>query len=138
MAADETLQDLRTRVAGSAFHTGLGMQVEAASEGSVTLSIEARPDQLNLGGSVHGGVLASLADTAMGLAVRTAIEPGRRHVTIQLAVQYLAAAQPGRRVTAEGTVVRAGSQIAFAEAELRQGARTVARAQGAFSVTPER
>jgi uncharacterized protein (TIGR00369 family) len=137
MDADAVLEDLRTRVASSAFHSGLGIQVDAAGQGAVRLTIEARPDQLNLGGSVHGGVLASLADTAMGLAVRTAIEPGRRHVTIQLAVQYLAAAAPGA-VTAEGKVLRAGSQIAFAEAELRQRTRTIARAQGTFSVMAER
>jgi uncharacterized protein (TIGR00369 family) len=137
MDADMVLEELRTRVASSAFHSGLGIRVDAAGEGSVRLRIEARSDQLNLGGSVHGGVLAGLADTAMGLAVRTAIDPGRRHVTIQLAVQYLAAATPGE-ITADGKVVRAGTQIAFAEAELRQASKVVARSQGTYSVAAAR
>ena len=44
---------------------------------------------LNLQGFAHGGVLATLADAAMGLSVRSALEPGRRHVTVELSVHYL-------------------------------------------------
>ena len=44
----------------------------------------AGPEHLNLQGLVHGGILATLADSAMGLAVRTVLEPGRRHVTVTL------------------------------------------------------
>lgn len=129
------LQDLRERVAASAFHTGLGLRIEDASRGKVRLGVEAKPEHLNLQGLVHGGILATVADTAMGLAVRTALEPGRRHVTIELGVHYLRLAREGR-LTATGRVVRVGSQVAFAEAEVHDGrGRLLARASGTFSVT---
>jgi uncharacterized protein (TIGR00369 family) len=130
--------DLRARLAASPFHASLGLEVVSAERGSVTLSFRALPDHLNLQGSVHGGVLATLADTAMGLAVRTSVDPGHRHVTIQLGVQYLRAASPGA-IRAQGHVLRTGSQIAHAAAELVDDLeRVLARAQGTYSVARER
>ena len=89
------LDDLRRRVDDSPFHRGFGLTVEDAAAGMVRLGWSAKEEHLNLQGLVHGGVLATLADVAMGLAVRTAIEPGRRHVTIELGVHYLRPASPG-------------------------------------------
>ena len=107
MDEDAIAEALRERIAASAFHRGLGLEVEAASAGAVRLAMPARQDQLNLLGSVHGGVLATLADTAMGLAVRTAVGDGRRHTTIDMDVRFLRGAAPGRLV-AEGTTIRVG------------------------------
>jgi acyl-CoA thioesterase len=132
------LAALRERIEASPFHAAFGVRVEAANEGAVRLSWEARPEDLNLQGLVHGGLLATLADMAMGLAVRTALEPGRRHVTIELSVRYLLPTAPGR-VTAEGRVARVGTQIAFADADVRDAkGRSVVRAGGTYSVTSER
>ncbi|MGZ8567485.1 MAG: PaaI family thioesterase [Actinomycetota bacterium] len=132
------LAALRERVEASPFHAAFGVQVEAATEGAVRLSWEAGPEDLNLQGLVHGGLLATLADMAMGLAVRTALEPGRRHVTIELSVRYLLPTAPGR-VTAEGRVARVGTQIAFADADVHDAkGRSVVRAGGTYSVTSER
>jgi uncharacterized protein (TIGR00369 family) len=131
------LRDLRARVAASPFHAGLGLRVDEARAGAVSLSLETAPEQRNLQGLVHGGVLATLADMAMGLAVRSAIEEGRRHVTIELGVHYLRPARPGR-VSARGETVRVGSQVAFARAEIVDaGQRLLATATGTFVVTRE-
>lgn len=132
------LQDLRERVAASAFHAGIGLTVQGADRGEVHLAFQATPAHLNLQGLVHGGMLATIADTAMGLAIRSALEPGRRHVTVELGIHYLRPARPGR-LAATGRVVRLGSQVAFAEAEVFDHAkRLLARASGTFSVTAAR
>lgn len=128
------LQDLRDRIAASPFHSSLGIEVADASEGRVHLSTVTTEEQKNVLGTIHGGVLATLADTAMGFAVRTAIEPGRPHATIELTIHYLRPAEPGT-LQAVGTVVRAGSQIAYAEADLLDGDGTLlARASASYSV----
>ena len=134
MADERILEDLRARVAASPFHSGFGLSVEDASAGSVRLGWRAGPEHLNLQGLVHGGVLATLADVAMGLAVRTAIEPGRRHVTIELAIHYVRPAAQGD-IEVLGRVIRVGSQIGFAEADVVQGERLLARGSGTYSVT---
>jgi uncharacterized protein (TIGR00369 family) len=134
----EILADLRLRLASSPFHAGLGVEVVDAAAGTVTIAIDVGPERLNLQGLVHGGLLATIADTAMGLAVRTQVEPGRRHVTIQLGVQYLRAGRPGT-IQARGRTIRVGGQVAHAEADVHgDDGRLLARAQGTYSVTAER
>ena len=130
--------DLRDRVAASPFHAGFGISVDEAAVGEVKLRWQARPDHRNLQGLVHGGILATLADIAMGLAVRTVVGPTRRHVTIDLHVQYLRPARPGR-LEVLGSVVRVGTRVGFAEGSVMDAAgRLLIRASGTYSVTEER
>jgi uncharacterized protein (TIGR00369 family) len=132
---DEVLTEIRERVESSAFHRWMGMAVAEASRGEVTVTLDASPQHANLQGLIHGGLLATLADTSMGLAVRTQVEPGRRHVTIQLGINYLRPGRPGR-LEARGRTLRVGNQIAYAEADvLDESGRLLARAHGTYSVT---
>jgi uncharacterized protein (TIGR00369 family) len=104
----------------------------------VEIAFEANPQHLNLQGLVHGGILATLADTAMGLAVRTRLEPGRRHVTVQLGIEFLSPGRPGR-ITARGRSVKIGTQLGFAEADVMNAdGRLLARAHSTLSVTTEK
>jgi uncharacterized protein (TIGR00369 family) len=131
------VEDLRRRIAASPFHAGLGISVEHAAAGDVRLGWEARPDHRNLQGLVHGGILATLVDIAMGLAVRTVVGPTRRHVTIDLHVQYLRPARPGP-LQALGSVVRVGTNVGFAEGSVMDAAgRLLIRASGTYSVTED-
>jgi uncharacterized protein (TIGR00369 family) len=131
------VEDLRRRIAASPFHAGFGISVERASAGDVRLGWEARPDHRNLQGLVHGGILATLVDIAMGLAVRSVVGPTRRHVTIDLDVHYLRPARPGR-LEAVGTVVRVGTQVGFAEGSVTDATgRLLVRASGTYSVTED-
>ena len=137
---DRSIEDnIKERVAASPFHASMGISVASVREGRVHLRLDARPDHTNLHGTVHGGVLATLADTAAGLAVRSAIVPGSGHVSVNLDVQYLAPARAGT-LHATGRVVRLGRRLAFAEAEVTDtGGATLARAQVtvAVSLPPE-
>jgi uncharacterized protein (TIGR00369 family) len=134
--ADEILMQLRELLDRSAFHSWVGISVVTASAGDVVVAIDANPDHLNLQGMIHGGLLATLADTAMGLAVRTRVEPGRRHVTIELGVHYLRAGKPGR-IEARGRTLRVGRETAYTEADVLDGSgQLLARAHGTYSVTP--
>lgn len=111
------LSDLRERVGASAFHRWVGIEVEEAEEGTVTVSLQATDHHRNLIGTMHGGLVATLGDTAAGLAVRTMLEPTRRGATIQLGVHYLAPGGAGV-VRARGRVVRMGRSVAYAEADV--------------------
>ena len=117
--------DIRERVAASPFHASMGISVSSAREGAVDLVLEARPDHANLHGTVHGGVLATLADTAAGVAV-----------SVNLDIQYLAPATTGT-LLASGRVVKLGRRLAFAEAEVTAAdGTTVARAQVTVALSP--
>ncbi len=122
------ITSLRDRLQDSEFYRWAGVEVIDASPGVVEVVFEANSQHLNLQGLVHGGILATLADTAMGLAVRTVLEPGRRHVTVQLGIEFLSPGRPGR-ITARGRSVKIGTQLGFAEADVMNAdGRLLARA----------
>jgi uncharacterized protein (TIGR00369 family) len=131
----DALHVLRQRLAASAFHTWAGMDVVEASPGEVTVAMDVLDRHLNLQGLVHGGMLAILADTACGLSIRSAMEPGRLHVTTDLDIHYLAPARPGR-LLGRARAIKVGRSLAFAEASVEDGdGRLLARAQSRFSVS---
>jgi uncharacterized protein (TIGR00369 family) len=134
---ESLISSLRDRLQDSEFYRWAGVEVTDASPGMVEIAFEAGPQHLNLQGLVHGGILATLADTAMGLAVRTVLEAGRRHVTVQLGVEFLSAGRPGR-IIARGRSIKIGAQLGFAEADVMNGdGRLLARAHSTLSVTKE-
>ncbi len=132
---ETVISDIRRRMAASPFHGSMGIEILDVGEGTIELGLEASDRHANLAGALHGGVLATLADTATGLAVRSALPPGARHVTVNLDVQFLAPGSTGS-IVAGGRVVRLGRRLAFAEAEIRDGSgTTLARAQATIAVS---
>lgn len=74
---------------------------------------------LNPLGTVHGGWIATLLDSALGCAVHTMMPAGRGYTTAELSVNYVKAVTPRvQRVRAEGKVIHCGRQLATAEARL--------------------
>jgi uncharacterized protein (TIGR00369 family) len=133
--ADGLLETLRARLASSEFHTWARMEVTEAAAGEVTVAMDVLDRHVNLQGLVHGGMLAILADTACGLSIRSAMEPGRLHVTTDLDIHYLAPAKPGR-LFGRGKAIKVGRTLAFAEASVEDLEGTLlARAQSRFSVS---
>ncbi len=134
-AEPDRLAEVRQRFAASAFHRSFfGMTLERVAEGEVDVALEVEDRHRNLLGIVHGGVIATLADTATGLAYRTVLEPGTQHVTTQLSVTYLAAGRGGR-ILARGKVVKRGRRTGYAEADVvDERDRLLARASALFAI----
>ena len=77
------------------------------------------PRHLNPLGTVHGGWIATLLDSALGCAIHTLMPPGRSYTTAELGVNYVKAVTPKvQRVRAEGKVIHCGRQLATAEARV--------------------
>ncbi|NBD27527.1 PaaI family thioesterase [Paenibacillus glycinis] len=72
----------------------LGCELVSADPGRAAISLRLRPEHLNMAGIVHGGVLASLLDNAMGLVAILAC-PEERTVTTGLNVHYLQSSSEG-------------------------------------------
>jgi acyl-coenzyme A thioesterase 13 len=88
---------------------------------------------LNARGSAHGGVLAALADVALGYTTALTTEPPARLITASLTIDFAGAVSPGELVVATVDVQRIGSRMAFANCYLACGARRVARASAVFA-----
>lgn len=104
----------------------------------VGLRVQAR--HTNAKGSLHGGLIATLADVSMGYVTGLSQTPALRMVTTSLSVDYVGAAQVGDWVEAAVTVVKAGARLAFANALITAreagAARPVASARAVFLVLP--
>jgi uncharacterized protein (TIGR00369 family) len=93
--------------------------------------VEAR--HLNFNGAVHGGMMATFADSFLGQLVASAIKP-RRCVTLQLNVQYVRAAALGDFVIGRGEIIRVTHSIAFVVGQLTVNSNIVAIAQGVWKL----
>lgn len=83
------------------------------------------------GGRVHGGVLATLADTVMGVAASTI--NGQVYRTVDMNINYFAPAFEEHEITAEGYVIHPGNTIAVVEANLFDNERKlIANSRGTF------
>jgi len=114
-----------------AFREHVELQVEPGEEGTGRVVLDAAEQHLNPHGSVHGGVLATMLDVAMGTAVATA--GGDSPVTVSLAVTYLEPGRPGR-LTANARVRKRGKRLIIVEAQVEQDDDVVADALATFSV----
>ncbi|MEV5536626.1 PaaI family thioesterase [Saccharopolyspora shandongensis] len=97
----------------------LGMRFDEVEHGRIVISLETRPDFANPLGTVHGGIAATLLDSAMACAVHTTLPAGVGYTTLELKVNYIRAAHTdGRTLTAEGNVIHAGRSTATAEGKV--------------------
>jgi len=111
----------------------LGAVVTEADEGSARVDFEATDEHLNPAGTVHGGVLATLVDTAMGTAVRSATDDGDVPATSQLTVTYLRPGKPGR-LTVSARVRTRGEHLTVCEADVDQDGRNLVHAVATFAL----
>jgi uncharacterized protein (TIGR00369 family) len=97
----------------------LDFTIMEASAGRVVFQGTPLAQHLNPLGSIHGGWVATLLDSALGCSVHTMMPPGRGYTTAELSVNYVKALTPRvARVRAEGKVIHCGRQLATAEARL--------------------
>ena len=110
----------------------LGIRELDTDDGAAHLELEATSDHLNQAGAVHGGVLATLVDTAMGLAARST---GDDHgaATSQLTVTYLNPGRPGK-LTVTAQVRKQGKHLLVCDGDVEQDGRTLVHAVATFAV----
>lgn len=114
------------RIPGAPIAAHLGMTLVSVTDGEVVFA--ATPDEslYNPIGMIHGGVAATMLDSAVGCAVHTKLPAGVGYSLIELKVSYLKAIHPSAgEIRARGHVVKVGSRVGFAEAELRDGKGTL-------------
>jgi uncharacterized protein (TIGR00369 family) len=97
----------------------VGMDLVELGEGRATFALDPAERHYNPLGTVHGGIAATLLDSAMGCAVHTTLGAGERYTTIELKVNFVRAiTEATGRVVAEGSVIHRGGRVTTAEARL--------------------
>lgn len=117
----------------------MGMQAGDLGPGWFEIHLPLQAFHRQHDGIVHGGVLATLADTAVALAAYTLAAEGQRIVTIEFKINFLRPAQ-GERLLCRGTVLRPGRTVTVSEAEIFTvvgGAQTpAAKALATIAILP--
>ncbi len=112
----------------------LGIRRSTMADGCSRFEAVVRPEHMNPHGVVHGGVIYTLVDYAMGGAVTSRLEPAERCATLELKINYLAAVESGV-LRAEARVVARTPRTAVVQAEVLDGDdRRVAVATGTFYI----
>jgi uncharacterized protein (TIGR00369 family) len=101
------------------FHELVGLTVELAEGGRSRTRLAVEEHHLREGGIVHGGVLATLLDVAIGVAARSLAPDGPDLVTIQLNVHFVRATRAGEVLVASGEVLHPGRRTVVARGEIR-------------------
>ena len=113
----------------------VGAQDPEAGDGTARLTVEVDERHLNPAGAVHGGMLATLVDTTMGAAVRSAVDEAAA-ATSQLTVTYLRPGKPGR-LEVSARVGKRGDSLTICEAEVEQDGKTLVHALATFALVGE-
>jgi uncharacterized protein (TIGR00369 family) len=117
----------------------LGLKLVETGEGSAIVEMATTEDMANHSGFVHGGMISTLADSAMGRSLRT-LSPGvLRAMSFDLKLNFINAAKVGEKLRATGHVIHAGRRTVVAECRVEGGdGRLVATASATFAVTREK
>jgi uncharacterized protein (TIGR00369 family) len=116
----------------------LGFRLKEIRRGRVSLEAKVEPRFLQAHGFLHGGVIATLADTAAAFAVYTALPAGSRVLTLEMKINFLEGVDRGV-VVARGRIIRLGKNVAVTESDVRDGAgRLVAKALVTVAIAAQR
>ncbi|MDD0976736.1 PaaI family thioesterase [Pseudomonas fontis] len=116
----------------SAFSQLLGCRLLRLEQGVAEVAMDVAPHLHNRGGKLHGGAIFSLVDNAMGLACSSSHGFDQQSVTVECKINYLRPVSDGE-VQCIARVLQAGRRILVVEAEVHQGDKLVAKAQGTFA-----
>lgn len=108
------------------------------TERAVIIGLRLALPHTNSRGLIHGGLIAALADNAMGYTCAQALGWRSSLVTINLAVDYVGTAQIGQWLAVESEVIKAGTTICFAQSLIKADDVVIARANGTFRVVPKK
>jgi len=97
----------------------VGFDLVEVGEGHASFSLDPAERHYNPLGTVHGGIAATLLDSATGCAVHTTLGEGENYTTLELKVNFVRAiTEATGRVVAAGSVIHRGGRVATAEARL--------------------
>jgi len=125
----------------AAFISHLGIKLEEVKQGWCRTSLSVKPEHAQQHGTVHAGVISTLADHTCGGSARASTQAHQDVVTIEFKINFLRPAK-GERLEAEGRALRSGQRIIVTESEVfafEGGERVlVAKCTSTLAVIPQK
>jgi uncharacterized protein (TIGR00369 family) len=89
-------------------------------------------------GFAHGGLIAALADKAMGHSCGYKMRGAVSLVTVSMAIDFISSGQIGQWLAIESEVIKTGSTLCFAQSIIKADGAVIARANATFRVVPKK
>ena len=122
------VEEMKKRFNESPYYKLLGLKVTDIGEGISKVEMDWKSDLVNLLGTVHGGAITSLADSAGAIASCSLLSPGQLLTTIELKINFLMPFNSGKLI-AIGNAIYKGSKITVSDVELKnEDGKLVAKA----------
>lgn len=129
----EGFEEFRLKINRASFFKTISMEVTALNKTGSVVRIKTSRKHRNSWGTAHGGVVASIADSACGISVWPHLRENEIVATVSLHVEYMAPVNPGDVITAKGKVTQQSRKLVRAEAILtNQDKKVIARSYGTF------
>jgi uncharacterized protein (TIGR00369 family) len=124
----------RLRNTGTGYFSQLGpVYMRPREDGTAVLGLRVATRHLNTQGVAHGGMLTTLADSALGINVSLARGRRAAQVTVSLTADFLSAAREGQWLEAHVTITRQGQRLFYANCDLMAAGRHVLRSSAVFA-----
>ena len=117
-----TVRDLRKASEHLPFNSLLGVHIVRRHRDGVTIECKVRDDLRSAGGYLHGGVAASLADSAMGIGLASHFGGRRPVTTTDLKINYLRPVHDGK-IVARSHLLKVGKQLSVGRVDIFDGNR---------------
>lgn len=116
----------------------LGITEGAAGDGWIEFAMTPQPFMLNLAGTVHGGVLSTLMDSALTCALVTRLSKGFACTTLDMQIRFIRPVRAGvRAVTARAEVIQHGANIGVTAGYIRDDrGRAMVHATSSLAIAP--
>ncbi|MEX1034121.1 MAG: PaaI family thioesterase [Cellvibrionaceae bacterium] len=118
----------------SAFVNLIGPIYQKSTDDCLRLGLRAGDKHCNMRGDIHGGVVSSLADIALGYNIAFSQQPSISAVTATLTVDYVGRISRGDWLEVHTDIQKLGKRLAFANCFFFVGDQRVARANAVFNV----
>ena len=111
-----SIKQMREAIRSMSFNQLVGIRLVRIHKDGVTIECKLRPDLMNAHGVLHGGVTATMADAAVGIAITTRL--GRpAATTVEMKLNYMRPVT-GRKITARCYLLRMGSTLCIGRVDL--------------------
>ena len=105
---------------------------------AIILGLRLATPHTNARGFVHGGLIAALADKAMGHSCGHKMGGAHSLVTVGMSIDFINSAHIGQWLTVETEVIKTGGTLCFAQCFVRADDAAIARANATFRVVPKK
>jgi len=134
MEKEKYLEQVKKVTNNSPYYKLLGMEIMEIKEGESKIQMAFKQDLTHPYRIVHGGAIASLADSSVAMALISLVEPRDRFTTIEFKINFFAPVNKGK-LEAHGKIIYKGSKTAVGEVDVKnEEGKLIAKVIATYSI----